>query len=200
MTPGRGGEGRAAGPPPRRVFRAPSGTVGVVVAAVVTVLLLADAVVRAGWFETFLLAPWLLLVLWAIHVMTFASHVSVDTGGATIQNLLRVIRLPWSRVTEISMKYQVRFALDDGSRVSAFGGPVAGRPARPAPRGDGADARREPPAIRDLELIREQWLAADPAPTGPQDVRRGWDTRSLIALVVLAVWAVGAVFISRASG
>lgn len=186
----------APGPTHRRLFRAPSGTIGLAVGGVIGVILLIDVVVRAGWLDLFLLTPWVLLVLWGVYVLTFASHVATDSHGVTVQNLLRVTRVPWAHVTEIGMRYQVRFTLDDGSIVSAFGGPVAGRPARPGRRDDPSRARREPPALRDLELIREQWESSreDAVPSVP--VRRSWDVPGLIAFAVIAVWAVSAVIIA----
>ena len=186
----------APGPTHRRVFRAPSGAIGLVVGGVIALVLLIDVVIRAGWLDLFLLAPWVLLVLWIVYVLTFASHVATDTEGATVQNLLRVVRVPWARVTEVSMRYQVSFALDDGSAVRAFGGPVAGRPGRLGRRDDSPRARREPPALRDLELIREQWESSreDAAPAAA--VRRSWDLLGLISLAVIVVWAVSAVFIA----
>lgn len=167
-----------------------------VVASVVTLLLLIDAVVRAGWAEMALLAPWLLLVLWAIYVGTFVSHVAIDAEGATVQNLLRIVRMPWARVTDIGIRYQVRFTLADGQIVSAFGGPVAGRPARPGLRTDPSPRTRIPPALRDLELIREQWEQAAETGSGRGDVTRRWDLRSLAAFAVLVIWALSAVIIS----
>ncbi|WP_091354476.1 PH domain-containing protein [Microbacterium sp. LKL04] len=193
----RPGDPRAASP---RVFRAPSGTVALILASIVTLLLLVDAVVRAGWGEMLLLAPWMLLVLWFIYVATFVSHVAVDARGATVQNLLRVVRIPWDRVSDIGIRYQVRFTLDDGRTVSAFGGPVAGRPPRPGLRPDPSPRARIPPALRDLELIREQWLSASETGSGAGRVVRGWDLRAIFALVVIVAWALSAVIISGANG
>lgn len=193
----RPGEPRAAAP---RVFRAASGTVAVIVAAIVTLLLLVDAVVRAGWAEMLLLAPWMLLVLWFIYVSTFVSHLSIDAGGATVQNFLRVTRIPWGAVTDVGIRYQVRFTLADGSIVNAFGGPVAGRPARPGLRPDTSPRARIPPALRDLELIREQWQQSTDADSTEGTLSRTWDLRAIGALVVIAVGALSAVIISNAAG
>lgn len=198
MSGADGSEGASppSGPTSRRVFRATSGTIGLIIGGVIALFLLGDAVLRAGWFTTFLIAPWLLLVLWAVYVMMFASHVATDSDGVTVQNLLRRIRMPWPRVTDIDMRFQVVFRLDDGSKVSAFGGPVAGRPARPGRREDDARTRREPPALRDLELIREQWQVSQERPVDAAPVRRSWDVPALIALAIIAVWAVSAVIIA----
>ncbi len=154
-----------------RVFRAPSATVGAIVAALVAAALLVDAGIRAGLGETLLLAPWVLLVLW------FAEF-------------------PWTAVRDIELRWQVRFRLNSGVDVASFGGPVAGRPGRPPLRLGGE--RREPPAVRDMELLREQWITAtqDETVDGPPAVgetpvlSRHWDIPALIALAVIAAWAV----------
>ncbi|CAL4860075.1 hypothetical protein [Microbacterium sp. MM2322] len=191
------GHSRAASP---RVFRAASGTVALILASLVTLLLLIDAVVRAGWGEMLLLAPWLLLVMWLIYVGTFVSHVAIDAEGATVQNLLRIVRVPWGRVTDIGIRYQVRFTLDDGRIVNAFGGPVAGRPARPGLKADQNPRARIPPALRDLELIRGQWDAATETGSGEGEVVRRWDLRALGALVLLIAWGLCSVIISGGFG
>ncbi len=194
--------GRSGGPDSAspRVFRAPSGTVALILASIVTLLLLVDAVVRAGWVEMLLLAPWMLLVLWFIYVTTFLSHVAIDAEGATVQNLLRVARIPWGRVDDIGIRYQVQFTLDDGRTVSAFGGPVAGRPPRPGLRPDPSPRSRIPPALRDLDLIREQWHAANETGSGAGPVVRRWDVRTLGVLAVIAAWVLCAVIISGVVG
>ncbi len=200
MSDARGGASGETGRVAPRVFRAASGPVSLGAAAIITALLIVDAIVRAGWLETFLLLPWLLLVLWGIYVATFASHVAIDAEGITVQNLLRVIRIPWGCVHDIGMRFQLRVTVDDSSVVNAFGGPAAGRPPRPARRSEPDAPRRESTAVRDLQLIREQWDAAASAGASGGDVVRRWDLRSLLALGVLACWALGAVIISRSIG
>ncbi|MFJ6679086.1 PH domain-containing protein [Microbacterium sp. NPDC091382] len=165
-----------------------------------TLLLLGDAVIRAGWGEMLLLAPWMLLVLWFIYVATFVSHIAIDANGATVQNLLRVVRIPWDRVSDIGIRYQVRFTLDDGRIVSAFGGPVAGRPPRPGLRPDTSPRARIPPAVRDLDLIREQWQSSGETGSGAGSVVRRWDVRTIGVLAVIIAWALCAVIISGAPG
>lgn len=192
---GRGGH--PARPVRPRVFRAASGTVALIVGGIVTLLLLIDAVVRAGWAQTFLIAPWLLIVLWVIYVSTYLSHVAIDGEGATVQNGLRRIRIPWRRVTDVAFRYQVRFVLDEGKPVGAFGGPVAGRPTRPGLRGAPDPRHRQPPALRDLALIREQWEHATETGSGEGVVTRSWDVPAVIALGVLVLWVLGAVIISN---
>jgi len=181
----------------RRVFRAASGPIALITVSVIALFLLGDAVLRAGPADALLLAPWVLLVVWVVYVMMYASCVAIDVSGATVQNYLRRTMMPWTRVEDIRMRWQVVFELDDGTEVKAFGGP-AGRPGRTERR---AKARpgSPPPALQELRLIQEQWQTArdEGAPAG--DVRRSWDYAALGALAVIVVWAVVAVIITSGS-
>lgn len=179
-----------------RVFRAPSSIFGLILGAALALVLLGDAALRAGVGEMLLLAPWVLVALWAVYALLFAPHVRVDAGGIRIHNPLRVTDIAWARVTDIDMRWQLEVRTDEPRVAKAFGGPVAGRPGRPALRRDDERGRREPPAIRDLQLIQDAWESA--RATAPADgaVRRFWDIPALISLAVLVLWVIIALFIS----
>lgn len=183
-----------------RVFRAPSAVVGLVVAAIATLVLLGDAVVRAGFGSMLLLAPWILMGLWGVYAFIFAPHVRTDSHGIRIHNLLRVIDVPWDRVTQIDMRWQLEVTTDEPRVVKAYGVPMKGRPGRPAGPRDADEERREPPAVRDVGLIQEAWFSARDRATSSGPVRRSWDALSLVALAVLGVWAVVAVVVSGGTG
>ena len=180
----------AAEPKPTRVFRAASGTVTLIVSAAVAIVLLGDAVVRAGWAETLLLAPWVLLALWVLYVVLYASAIEVDGAGVTVQNLLRRTRVPWGAVTDIRLRYQVVFTHGAGRELKAFGGPVAGR------SGGAADRRREPPALRELDDIRRAWEDAVAAGAAGGATQRSWDVPAVVAVALLIAWAVVALLIT----
>lgn len=175
----------------RRVYRSPSGVIGLAVAAVVALFLLGDATIKAGWGQTALLAPWLLLMLWAAYVVLWAPSVVTDLQGVTVQNMLRRVRMPWHRITEIDLQWQTVFRLDNGRTVRAHGGPVAGRPGR---LGSGS-GRREPPAVRDVELIRSDWENRREDTDSGEQVRREWDVPALVALAIIVVWAGVAIWV-----
>lgn len=188
-----------ASQPARRTFRAPSGIVVMIASAIVAVFLLGDAVLRAGILSGLLLAPWVLLALWFAYVFVYISCVQTDAAGMRLRNLLRIVDVPWRQISDIDLSWQLRVRLVDGTTVRSFGGPVAGRPGRPALRTDRESRPTTPPAVRDLELIREQWEAATEFRAGDSErpgVRRSWDLRALAALAVIAVWAVIAVLIT----
>ena len=194
--------GAAGERPPHRTLRAASGTIALIVAGAIAVLLLGDALVRAGILEMLRLAPWVLMAVWGVYVLLYASRITFDARGATVQNYLRITRFPWRRVRDIGMRWQVVFTFDDDTTVPAFGGPVAGRPGRAAraDRGGGADrrgsggaARAVPSALRELAELRDAWQGVDsPGGLAADDtaVERSWDVPALIALAVIVMGAV----------
>nr|WP_274638072.1 hypothetical protein [Microbacterium bovistercoris] len=156
--------------------------------------LLGDALVRSDVGEALLLAPWPLLALWFVYVSAFASHLEVDDDAITVQNMLRVIRVPFARIVDMQWRWQVELALDDGTSVRSLGGPVQGRPGRRPGRQD-----QTPPTVQAQwdYLVRVREDAADRAGGSPKDpVRRGWDVPALIVLAVLVVWAGAALIVS----
>ncbi|QEV99625.1 PH domain-containing protein [Microbacterium caowuchunii] len=168
-----------------------------IISAVVAASLLGDAFVRAGIGSTLLLAPWVLLLLWAVYVLLFASAVTTDVSGITVQNFLRRTRVPWGAVDDIVLRYQLIVTTKDGSRVTCFGGPVSGRSRRLPGRDDG---NRMPNALRDLDLIRADWERALDGDAAAGPVARSWDLPALLALLVLVLGAVVATVIVSGSG
>jgi hypothetical protein len=177
------------------VYRSPSAVVGLIASAIVAAFLLGDVLIRAGFGTTLLIAPWVLLLLWAVYVAAFASVVVTDDDGITVQNFLRRTRVPWGQVTDIALRYQLVVTTRDGRRVTAFGGPVSGRAWR---RSGDADGRRMPTALRDTDSIRDRWEAADVTPDGGRVVR-SWDIPALVVLVILVAGAVTASLIVAGS-
>jgi len=177
-----------------RTFRASSGPVALVIGSALALFLLGDAVARAGWGQMLLLAPWVLLVLWVVYVNSFASSVRIDDDGVIVQNLLRRIEFGWQRVRGVDLRWQLVFSLDEGKDLPCYGGPAKAGPLRMPSRGDGEE--KVPSGVRALTEIEERWQAAPDTADAP--IRRSWDTRALIALAVIVVWAVFAVLVANA--
>ena len=179
----------------RRVFRSTSGIIAVGVAVLLAVALLADVVIRAGWLDLLLIAPWVLLALWATYVIFFGSFVAIDDEGVTVQNLLRRHRMPWPHVTGIDLRWQLEFRLDDGSVIACFGGIVGGAARARAARRTSGGRGAEMPASLELEELQDRWEAHRDLPDAPA-VRHSWDGPALIAFAVLLVWCAVAVFVT----
>ena len=176
-----------------RTFRASSGPVALVVGVLLGVFLLGDAVVRAGWGQMLLLAPWVLIVLWIVYVNSFASSVRIDDEGASVQNLMRRTTFGWQRVRAVDLRWQLVFSLDDGKDLSCYGGPAKAGAIRLPSRSDGEE--RVPAGIRALTEIEQRWEAASDTADAP--IRRSWDRVAVISLAVIVVWAVLAIFVAN---
>ncbi|MBS1673088.1 MAG: PH domain-containing protein [Actinobacteria bacterium] len=181
-----------------RTYRASTGIVILVVCAALAVFLLGDAAIRSGFGAMLLYAPWVLLVLWLVYVVSVVSMVRVDDGGATVQNFLRRTAFGWRRVTEVDLRWQLDFTLDDGGKLSCWGGP--GRIQPPKMSRDGEV--KVPTSLRTLTEVRARWEKALERPVGADEaidapIRRTWDWPAIGALAVIAVWAAIAVAVTR---
>lgn len=163
-----------------------------VLSTALVVVLLGDAVIRAGLRSALLLAPWMLLGLWAVYAAGVASSVRIERDGVRVQNLLRRTFAPWGRVKRIDMRWQVELALDDGSTLACFGGPARMRPQRLGPGRALEEVDAAADAVAALRRARNAAPADADAP-----IRRSWDWPALGALGVIAVWATIAVAVTR---
>ncbi|WP_270364961.1 PH domain-containing protein [Microbacterium algeriense] len=177
-----------------RTFRSSSGTVVMVVSLALAVFLLGDAVVRGGWGQTLLLAPWVLLGLWIIYEISYVSMVRIGDDGALVQNMLRRTEFGWHRVRDIDLQWQLSFSFDDGTELTCWGGPAHARPRRSKMRDEEVTVSA---SLQSLTDIRDRWqAAAGHAASAP--IRRSWDTKALLALAGIVAWAVVAVLIVAA--
>lgn len=203
-----GGPADAARP---RVLRARSGTFALIASGAVALVLLGDALLRAGVVETLRLAPWVLLAVWGVYVLVYASHIAFDARGVTVQNYLRITRVSWRDVEDIALRWQVVFTVVGGETVTAYGGPVVGRPGRAdrrdadrtgAPGRDpdaGGGAERSgrgaiPAALREVGDLRDAWYRAGvetpSAGASEAPLNRSWDVPSVLALLVITIGIV----------
>jgi hypothetical protein len=181
-----------SGSRPRRVFPVTGAVIVLGLSAAVVLWMLVDAAVRGGIGTAVLLAPWPLLVLWAVYVVGIASDIRADGEGVQVQNLIRRTRIPWGRVRRIALRWQLEIHLDDGSVVRCFGGPTTSRPRRL-----GVDRQKEDAAEASqdgLALVRR--LRQESAPSPRAEVTHGWDMPAVAVLAALVVWAVAAVIVT----
>lgn len=167
--------------------------VALVAACIVAVLLLGDVVLRAGWGQTLLLAPWVLFGIWAVYVGFVATGVTIDGTGVLVQNVVRRTRVPWGRVVRIDLRWQLELELDDGAKVAALGVAAWERPRflGPSRRSAAEDA---------LEVVHDRWQTAIRLGASGGPVERSWDRPALLALVILIAWAVAASALANAVG
>ena len=192
----------------RRIYRSVPATIGMIVSSAVAALLLVDLFLQGGLQQGLLVAPWVLLALWAVYALAYAPHVETDAEEIRFYNVLTVVRIPWGRVASLRLRWQVEALLLDGRVLRAFGGPSRGRPrlrARPAPAptptssaptpstGSAADLASLPVNIRDISLMQRALDRARERGTDAAPVRRIPDLPALITLLVLVAWTVWSV-------
>ncbi|MGN8024799.1 PH domain-containing protein [Microbacterium sp. 22242] len=178
-----------------RTYRASTGIAVLVVCAALSVFLLGDAVIRGSWALMLLYAPWVLLVLWLIYELSVVSRVRVDEEGVVVQNFLRRTSFGWRRVTDLDLRWQLDFHLEDGRKLSCWGGP--GRIQSPRMSRTG-DEIRIPASLRTLGEVRARWEHALEQEKGADaPIRRSWDWPAIGALVVIAAGAVIAIVVTR---
>ncbi|UJP11552.1 PH domain-containing protein [Microbacterium sp. KUDC0406] len=178
-----------------RTFRTPTGVVAFFVAAALVLFLLGDAVIRGSWPLMLLIAPWPLLGLWVIYEGSASSYVRVDERGVVVQNMLRRTSFGWKHLRAADFRWQLEFILDDDSKVTAMGGPAHARARRQTEREREVEGARVPAGVRALTEIQDRQAQADQTADAP--IRRSWDWIAIAAFVVIAVWAVVAVLLTR---
>ncbi|GGH49723.1 PH domain-containing protein [Microbacterium album] len=186
----------------RRVLRAPAGTFSLVAAVIVALLLFADLVVRGGWDQTVLVAPWLLLILWLVYILMYAPRVVVTDRGVRIHNVLRVAEVPWTAVADIVMRWQLELHLVEpagsGRGKTVLQAWAVAAPRRYRPRLSGRPSSREAEAEETLDVLRglhEAALASAPAGE-PATVTRTWDVPAVVAGALIVAWCAVAVAIA----
>lgn len=177
---------------PRRIFPVTGAVILLCICVVLTLVLLTDAATRTGIGNALLLAPWLLLGLWAVYVVGVASDIRADHSGVRVQNLLRRTWVPWSEVKRIAVRWQLEITLDDGAVLRCFGGPTRSRSRRIGPERTREDSATESEdGIATLHRLR-----ADADVRSGAEVTHSWDIPALAALVLLTAGAVVAVVIT----
>lgn len=177
-----------------RVLRSWTGIAVVACIAAGAVFLLIEAAVRAGFSQMLLIAPWVLVVLWAIYAASAASMVRMTARGVELQNLLRRTSFGWRHVKDVDFRWQLEFTLDNGAKVTAMGGPAQSRPRRQSLREREVEGVKLPSGVRELAELQERWKTAGVDANAP--IRRSWDWSALGVLLVLVVWAVIAIMIT----
>lgn len=192
------------------VLRALSSQIAFWALAVVAGFFIVDAVLRGRLDVAARTTGVALLMVWACWVFLVRMSVRLDASALTARNLLRWVRVPWARVTDIERRAQLVVLVDDGTAVSCWGSPFAPRagvrsahgraggsaeaitrvlPAGGRPPNEAA--RRSGPAVDSaLEIVRTAWLG-HPAAAG--EITRGWDLPALMIGAVCLIAAVVAV-------
>lgn len=168
--------------------------------ALIVVAMAVDGFVRGAAWQTLLVLPWLVAILWFIYLVLLRPCAVVDAQGVTVVNVFRRHRIPWPRLAEVVSRYQLTLTRDDGRRVSSWGAPTTGvgggrfgasrlpgmrsLVARPTPTGGTLSA---------LEDMRARWAAS--APDVP--ARSSWEWWTIAVSVLVAAACAWAVLVTR---
>lgn len=180
--------GIGSGRPAAYSLRATSSIVTFWTGTAFIALLLGDAAIRQ---DGTLFLRWLLpgvLVAWALWMILWRPAIRVERARVVVVNLGRVVEIPWSRVTAITQRLQVVFDLDDGSAITAWGGPF---PRRRGVWKREADASDRVDTVRLLEDARSSAPASSDPVHARIDIRALTIGLGLVAAVVLQVAASG---------
>jgi hypothetical protein len=151
-------------------------------AAFLGLALLVDAAVRGSWDVVLAAVGPVAVVLWGIWVLMVRPSVRVAPDALTVINPLRRTAVPWGRVEDVRMRYQIVVETDEPGRLTCWGGPTLPRP-RPAPRGE----RPVMPTSGELTVVLDAWAVARDRGVGAGPVVRSWDRAAVLAGVVAVV-------------
>ncbi len=193
-----------------RVYRSPLSVVGGVIVLVAGAFFAVDTVRRGSgptlWIPlaVIVLACALAVVLW------IRPALAVDPERILIRNPFRTIEIPWSRVRDVTSRYSLEVAADNGRRYSVWATPISLRARRKElrrgipglgggllsadPRGVAAHYEQKfnapPPQENHADAVardlREYWERARPAP-GEVRVRWFWPAIVAIAAALAAL-------------
>lgn len=139
--------------------------------AAVSAFLVGDALVRGDWELVLRSVGIVALVLWGIWVLLVRPSIRVDEGAITVVNVLRTVRVPWTEVAHIGMRFQIVLETRSGDEVRCWGGPTLPRP-KPARRGE----RAVMPSAREVDVLRDaQDRHREDSTSAGAVVTRGWD-------------------------
>jgi hypothetical protein len=155
-------------------------------AAFLGLALLVDAAVQGSWDVVLTAVGPVAVVLWGIWVLMVRPSVRVASDDLTVVNPLRRIVVPWGRVEDVRMRYQILVETDEPGRLTCWGGPTLPRP-KPARRGE----RPVMPTSGELTVVLDGWAVARDRGVGTGPVIRSWDRTAVlagaVAVLLLAV-------------
>ena len=181
-------------------------TVVVLCAALAGQALVFDA--AGSWLS---LAP-LAFVAVGAWALFWQPAVDIADDGVIVRNIVRTIRVPWSRIADVDTRYALTLELDSGRKVGAWAAPAPG--ALQALRLDKRRLTKLPPStymdgtVRPGDdestdsglpalVIRREWERRADEPDSGEGVETTWHVRTTVALAALFAATVAAFVVSR---
>jgi hypothetical protein len=162
-------------------MRAATAVITFWVGAAVMLVVVGIPLVQADWSLFWSLLPPALFLAWLFWIVLYRPAVHYDRAGAIVINIGRKHVLPWSHVTHLRQGIGLRFELDTGTTVQAWGVPPPRRTGIIA----GAIDRRTRPTQdfhHDADVLDAMRASA---PKGSEPVMSTWETVPLVIGAVL---------------
>lgn len=187
-----------------RVLRSRGGLATAVIAVVVSLYLVIDALVRGYPGVALRSLVWLAVVCWLVTVVFARPCLVISGAGVAVHNPWRTHRMDWAAVDTIRERPSVTVMLTRGGRITSWGAPARGLAKQLAGEAP-PDAARVPTVGRAAETMALSRVQAfydprsvDPAAeAGSDEVRSSWDRADVIgSAVALALVALGVVLLT----
>lgn len=192
-------------------FRPVFGRILAVAVILLCVVLAGQALVVDAAGSWLSLAP-LSFVAVGAWALFWQPAVDVTGDAVVVRNILRTVRVPWSRIVNVDTRYALTLELDSGRKVGAWASPAPGalqalrldkRRLATLPTSTYVDGTVRPgddestdsglPAL----VIRREWERRAEEPDSGETVETTWHVPTAIALAVLFVATVAAILVSR---
>ena len=111
----------AAGSRQRYVLRDTAPTVVFWLVTAVGVVLVGDPVLRGDVVGVAATVPIVAFALWVLELVLYHPHIRYNDDELVLTNIGRVHEVPWARVVAVHQNLSLRFELDDGRSLGAFG-------------------------------------------------------------------------------
>ena len=180
------GAGRSADE--RIVMRGSSGWWISGILAALFAYMLVDAAVRAEWSTILLALPWMCAILLVCWMLLIRPRLIITPSHLVVVNVLRMHTLPWPRIAELHVRYQLVITLTDGSVLRAWGSPtVHPQKTHAADRAQASRKRAFVGVVEAIDQARDE--LGRPADTGESPTVRvvWWPLLALVACVALGI-------------
>jgi hypothetical protein len=157
--------------------------------AAIGLYLLVDSAVRGRWDIVGMSFGWVALAVWLVWAIQVRPCIRVEPAALSIVNVLRVTRIPWPDVEEVTMRYQIAIETHSGRRVRAWGGPAL---PRPKVSRDGTPDR---PGEREIDVILDADQRWHDVPSD-ETLTRSWDRPALLTGALCAAAALASLMLA----
>ena len=150
--------------------------------------MLVDAAVRSEWSTILLALPWMCAILLICWMLLIRPCLVVTPSNLIVVNVLRVHTLPWRRIAELHVRYQLVITLTDGTVRRAWGSPtVHPQKGHAADREQASRKRAFVGVVEAIEQARDELGRPADAGDAPSVRVVWWPLLALVASILLGI-------------